>query len=148
MPAVSAGVRRGDVGPDRSQPSASAVVRLRSVVEPELGLRRAPRRGEGGRGAREPERREHGARPGGVHDDGDHAATAAARAREHVGGEHPAQQLGPREPGRTRGAARRRGGGWWLATARGHQRAVVRAGLAGGAEHPRVANEMTTGWGG
>jgi hypothetical protein len=35
-------------------------------------------------------------------DDGDHAATAAARARKHVGGEHPTQQLGPRDPARTR----------------------------------------------
>lgn len=35
-------------------------------------------------------------RHGGVHDDGDHVATAATRARQNVGGgEHPAQQLGP-----------------------------------------------------
>ena len=42
------------------------------------------------RGAREPERREHCARHGGVHDDGDHAATPAARAMEDVLGEYAA----------------------------------------------------------
>ena len=60
---------------------------LRSVVEPELGLRRVARRCEGRRGAREPERREHRTRYGGVRDDGDHAAATAARARKHVGGD-------------------------------------------------------------
>ena len=61
---------------------------LLAVIEPELGLRRVPCRREGGRGAREPEGREQRARRGGVHDDGDHAATATARARQHVGERH------------------------------------------------------------
>lgn len=43
---------------------------------------------EGRRGARQAEHREQGARDGGVDDDGNHAAPAAARARKHVGGEH------------------------------------------------------------
>jgi hypothetical protein len=80
------------------------------VVEPEFGLRRVPRRHEGRRGGTGAKRREHCARQGGVHDDGDHAATAAARAQQDVGGEHPAQQLGPRDRARTRRAAQRRGG--------------------------------------
>ena len=40
---------------------------LPSVVEPELALRRVPRRRERRRRARQPERREHRARYGGVH---------------------------------------------------------------------------------
>jgi len=42
------------------------------------GIRRVPRRRERRRGARKPERREHRARPGGVHHHGDHAATGLA----------------------------------------------------------------------
>jgi hypothetical protein len=45
---------------------------MSNVVEPELGLRRRPRRREGRRGARQPEHREQGTRDGGVDDDGDH----------------------------------------------------------------------------
>ncbi len=78
---------------------------------------------------------------GGVHDDGDHAATAAARARKHVGGEYPAQQLGPRDPAPTPRAARRR-----RAVPRGHQLAELRALLARRPEHPRVANQMPARW--
>ena len=33
------------------------------------------------------------------------------------------------------------------AATRGHQRAELRPSLAGRAEHPRVANQMATGWG-
>jgi len=120
MPAVSAAVRWVDVGADRSLPSASPVVqatkRRRTRARPAAGHAQV----QASRGAREPERREHRTRHGGVHDDGDHAATATARARKHAGGEHPAQQLGPRDPACTRRAARRRGGGRWLAPARGH----------------------------
>ena len=100
---------------------------LRSVVEPELALRRVPRRRERRRRARQPERREH---QGGVHHHGDHAATAAARARQHVGGEPSAQQLGPRDSARTRRAARRRRGRRWFAATGGHR--IARPGFVFG----------------
>jgi hypothetical protein len=51
---------------------------------------------------------DHCARDGGAHHDGDHAATAAARARPHVGGK-PGATARPTGPGPH--AARRGGGG-------------------------------------
>jgi hypothetical protein len=44
-------------------------------------------------------------------DEGAGAGAVAARARKHVGGEHPAQQLGPRDPAAPVGTARRRRAG-------------------------------------
>jgi hypothetical protein len=91
MPAVSAahaGSTSAQIRPCRERWRSCG---LRSVVEPELGLRRVRRRRERRRRARQPERREHRARQGGVHHHGDHAATATARARQHVGGDYVAR---------------------------------------------------------
>jgi hypothetical protein len=67
-----------------------ASVRQRTIQRGERLLDPGPSRASAkvAGGAWEPERREHRARHGGVDDDGDHAATAAARAQQHVGGEH------------------------------------------------------------
>ena len=73
---MSARARSGDVRVDRSLPNVSRLCGLPGVVEPELALRRVPRRRERRGRARQRERREHHARQRGVHYHGDHAATA------------------------------------------------------------------------
>jgi hypothetical protein len=84
---------------------------------------------------------------GGVDDDGAHAAPAAARARQHVGGEHPAQQLGPRDPAAAFGAARRRRAGW-IGRARGHQRLARHArGNGFDPRHPDKQAHLATSYG-
>jgi hypothetical protein len=76
-------------------------------------------------------------------DDGDHAAAAAARARKHVGGEHPAPQLGRRGLARTLQTALRCRGGRRLAAAGGRQRAEFRACLLAG---PNTLDELVAGF--
>jgi hypothetical protein len=115
---MSARAHSGDVRADPSLPNRVGVVRgYEASSNQSFRLRWVPCRREGRRGARELERREHRARDGGVHDDGDHAATAAARARKHVGGEQPRNSSAqgtpvPRVPER-------------LGVARGHQPAEL-----------------------
>jgi hypothetical protein len=102
---------------------------------------------KGYRGGGKPERDEQPVRVAGVSDEGHHAAAAAARASQNVLGEHPAEQLSPRQPVGTRRDGVR---GTWTGSMGGvvggrHQRAELRAGFAGRAEDPRVAHEMAPG---
>jgi len=102
---------------------------LRGVVPGELGLGWGPGGCKGCRGGGKPERDEQPVRVAGVSDEGHDAATAAARASQNVVGEHPAEQLSPRQPVGTRRDGLR---GTWAGSLGGvaggrHQRAELGA---------------------
>ena len=146
MPGACAGLQRVDLGAD---PSLAKHVGDRAGYEASSnqnsawGGARAGAKVAGVHG--KGQCREQGARAGGVAADGDHAAApAVARARKHVGGEHPAQQRahGPGCPGGRRTAsARRRARRWARAPARGAGRAAGRPART----RPRRAPEAGAG---
>jgi hypothetical protein len=147
MPAVSARAHWVDV---RADPSPAERVGGREGYEASSN-QSSPRSGS-----------RAGANVVGVHGSPSAASTARARAESTTTAsmlrrpphghdstsmaKHPTQQLGPRDPTGTRRAARRRRGRRWFAATRGHRRAELRPPLAGGAEHPRVAHQVATGW--
>jgi hypothetical protein len=104
-----------------------------------------------GRGVGEkPERDEQVVHLAGVGHERDDAAATTARANQNVLSEHPAQQVSPWQPAGTRQDGLRSTGAVSVGRADvggGHQRAELRACLAGRAEDPGVAHQVALGGG-
>jgi hypothetical protein len=103
---------------------------LRGVLPGEFSLGWVARRCEGCGGGGKPERDEQAVRFTGVGDERDDPTATAARANQNVLGEHPAQQVSPRQPSGTRRDGVR--GTWAGSMGRvvvggGHSRAELRA---------------------
>lgn len=75
---------------------------LRGVLPGEFSLGWVARGCEGCGGGGKPERDEQAVRFTGVGDERDDPTATAARANQNVLGEHPAQQVSPRQPAGTR----------------------------------------------